>query len=160
MKVMTSDIIQVESSSLNYISGTSNLCNQFNRILGGDTHTFDHGVCMVMKSRSNIKPVVLGRNGQSFLLTPQMFTFESMTRDGMALCAGETVVLSDEIIPLVTKLRQHGIIVTAIHNHWLFDDPRLMFMHFESIDQPLSFARKVRDPLSVLTTEEVEEVSI
>lgn len=156
MKVLDTKNVQVETSTLNYVPSRPNLCNQFNRILEGEMHTFEHGVCTVMKSRSNIKPSILGRSGQSFLLTPQMFTYESMTRDGLALCTGETVVLSDEINPLVSKLRQHGIIVTAIHNHWLFDDPRLMFMHFESIDQPLSFARKVRDSLSVLTSKEVQ----
>jgi hypothetical protein len=156
MTVLVTSTVQIESSLLNYVSGTASLCDQFNRILGGDTHTFEHGVCTVMKSRSNIKPVVLGREGQSFLLTPQMFMFESMTRDGFALCSGETVILTEEITPFVTKLRQHGIIVTAIHNHWLFEDPRLMFMHFESIDQPLSFARKVRDAMTVLITEEIQ----
>ena len=53
------------------------------------------------------------------------------------------------------KLREHGIIVTATHNHWLFDQPRLMYMHFESIDQPLDFARKVRDAMRVLITRPV-----
>ncbi|MDD9781382.1 DUF1259 domain-containing protein [Priestia megaterium] len=84
-----------------------------------------------------------------------MFTFESMTGDGEALCSGETVILQTEINPFISKLREHDIIVTAVHNHWLFDQPRLMFMHFESIDQPLSFARKVKDALSVLTTRPV-----
>jgi hypothetical protein len=78
-----------------------------------------------------------------------------MTGDGQALCSGETVILQTEINPFITRLREHGIIVTAVHNHWLFDQPRLMFMHFESIDQPLSFARKVKDALSVLTTRQV-----
>jgi biotin operon repressor len=136
-------------------SNSSNLCDRFNNILGGSMHTFENGICTVMKSRTNIHPEVLGRRGRSFLLIPQMFTFESMTGDGQALCSGETVILQTEINPFITKLREHGIIVTAVHNHWLFDQPRLMFMHFESIDQPLSFARKVKDALSVLTTRQV-----
>ncbi|GIM46415.1 hypothetical protein DNHGIG_19640 [Collibacillus ludicampi] len=61
-----------------------------------------------------------------------------------------------EINPFVSKLRQHGIKVTALHNHWLFEKPRLMFIHFESIDHPLAFARKVRDALSVLTNQSVD----
>lgn len=91
----------------------------------------------------------------SFLLIPQMFTFESMTRDGFSLCSGETVILQSEINRFISKLREHDIIVTAVHNHWLFDKPRLMYMHFESIDKPISFANKVRDALNVLTTKEV-----
>jgi Domain of Unknown Function (DUF1259). len=126
-------------------------CEQFGRILGG-MHTSANGVCTVMKSRTNIRPVVLGRRGRSFLLVPQMFTFESMTRDGRALCSGETVILSSEINRFTSRLRRHGIKVTAIHNHWLFDSPRLMFMHWESIDHPVAFARKTKDALNVLTT--------
>ncbi|MFS0574557.1 DUF1259 domain-containing protein [Sporosarcina sp. 179-K 3D1 HS] len=133
----------------------SDICDEFNRILDGEMHTFENEQCIVMKSRLNIKPEVLGRNGRSFLLIPQMFTFESMTDDGLALCSGETVILEEEINPFISKLRQHGIIVTAVHNHWLFENPRLMFMHWESIDRPLSFARKTRDALSVLTSREV-----
>ncbi|MGG1575355.1 DUF1259 domain-containing protein [Fictibacillus sp. NRS-1165] len=137
------------------IIGNPGLCDEFNDILSGAMHTFENGICTVMKLRNNIKPVVLGRRGRSFLLIPQMFTFESMTKDGRALCSGETVILQEEINPFISKLREHGIIVTAVHNHWLFESPRLMFMHFESIDKPLAFARKVRDALSVLTTKKV-----
>jgi len=126
-------------------------CRRFSAVLGG-MHTAENGVCTVMKSRSNIKPIVLGRRAKSFLLVPQMFTFESMTRDGRALCSGETVVLSSEVNPLIQRLRRHGIIVTSVHNHWLFDRPRLLYMHWEAIDAPVAFARKTKDALSVLTT--------
>lgn len=126
------------------------LCNEFGRILGG-MHTSENGVCTVMKSRTNIQPRVLGRRANSFLLIPQMFSFESLTRDGRALCSGETVILTSEINRFTSRLRQHGIIVTAIHNHWLFDNPQLMYMHWESVDNPITFARNTRDALGVLT---------
>lgn len=129
----------------------SNLCNQFNNILNGAMHTFENGNCVVMKTRS-IKPTVLGRQGQSFLLSTEMYTFESMTADGQALCTGEIVLLQEEVNPFIRKLQNHGIIVTAVHNHWLFENPRLMYMHFLLIDYPIPFARKVRDALSVLKT--------
>jgi len=155
LRVLTTRDVYGDGSPITSDFSESNLCDRFNEILGGSMHTSENGICTVMKSRTNIHPRVLGREGRSFLLIPQMFTFESMTRDGRALCSGETVILQTEINPFISKLREHGIIVTAVHNHWLFDQPRLMFMHFESIDQPLSFARKVRDALSVLTTRQV-----
>ncbi|MGM9988320.1 MAG: DUF1259 domain-containing protein [Bacillaceae bacterium] len=157
MKVLTTRTVSGDSLSEKsdiYMPG-ANLCDEFNKILGGTTHTFENGQCIVMKSRTNIHPTVLGKNGRSFLLIPQMFAFESMTKDGLALCSGETVILQDEIENFISKLRKHGIIVTALHNHWLFDEPRLMYMHFELIDKPLDFAKKVRDALSVLTTKTV-----
>ena len=141
------------------LQGTHNnagaaLCEEFHRILGG-THTFENGVCMVMRSRTNIMPRVLGRRGNSFLLIPQMFTFESLTPDGRALCSGETVILQEEINPIISILRKHNILVTSFHNHWLFDQPRLMYIHWEKIDDPVAFARATREALSVLTNRPV-----
>nr|WP_309101283.1 DUF1259 domain-containing protein [Fredinandcohnia onubensis] len=127
------------------------LCDQFNDILNGEMHSLEDGDCMVMRSRTNIMPSILGRNTRSFLVLPQMFNFESVSRDGRALCSGETVILQEEINPFISKLRQHGINVTGLHNHWLFEKPRLMYIHFLSIDRPLDFANKVKDALSVLT---------
>ncbi|MBY8914497.1 DUF1259 domain-containing protein [Bacillus sp. YC2] len=155
MRVLITESVRAKSSTDDQMIEATGLCDEFNDILGGTMHTFENGICTVMKSRTNIKPIVLGRPGRSFLLIPQMFTFESMTSDGRALCSGETVILQKEINPFISKLREYGIIVTAVHNHWLFDKPRLMFIHFESVDKPLDFARKVRKALRVLTTEEV-----
>ncbi|HBZ08531.1 MAG TPA: hypothetical protein DEO65_01445 [Bacillus bacterium] len=147
------DARSVEFQAVRQVDGS--LCNQFSRILGGEMHTFEDDVCIVMRSRHNIRPVVLGRQGRSFLLIPQMFTFESMSQDGRALCAGETVILQEELNPFISRLREQGILVTAFHNHWLFEHPRLMYIHWLSIDQPLDFARKTRNALSVLTNRKV-----
>lgn len=103
-----------------------------------------------MKSRNEIRPRVLGRQGRSFLLIPQMFVFESLSSDGWALCSGESALLQEEFNPLVSKLRKYNIIVTAFHNHWLFDDPRLMYIHFMKIDDPVQFAFDVKDFFKVL----------
>ena len=131
------------------------LCEEFNRILDGSMHTFEDGACIVMKSRTNIKPRVLGRRGRSFLLIPQMFAFESLSSDGKALCSGETVILQEEINPFISELLEHDIIVTGFHNHWLFEDPRLMYIHFEKIEKPTRFAEEVKDALKVLTTKKI-----
>ncbi|KIE47039.1 hypothetical protein U732_1039 [Clostridium argentinense CDC 2741] len=79
-----------------------------------------------------------------------MFSFESPDHRGRTLNLGETVILQEEINDFISILRKHGILVTALHNHWLFEDPRLMYIHFESIDNPIDFARKVAEALCVL----------
>jgi hypothetical protein len=85
------------------------------------------------------------------MFVPQAYSYENMDRRGRALCLGETVILQSELNPFISRLRKQGIKVTAQHNHWLFDSPRLMYIHFESIDKPLDFARKVRFANRVLT---------
>lgn len=129
----------------------SALCRRFAQILNC-TPAVINGVCTATRSRTNIRPRVLGRNARSFMFVPQAYSFENRDRQGRALCLGETVILQSELNPFISRLRRHGIRVTAMHNHWLFDRPRLMYIHFESIDRPLAFARKVRDANRVLTS--------
>lgn len=129
----------------------SPLCQQFAAILKAQPQVIN-GVCTASSVRSNIRPIILGKNSKSFLTIPQAFSFESIGRDGRALCLGETVILTAEINPFVSRLRRHGILVTAVHNHWLFTNPNLWYIHFEKRERPLTFARSTRDALDVLTT--------
>jgi hypothetical protein len=124
------------------------LCREFARILGG-TGSVTNGVCLVQKFR-DIPFTILGRRTNSPLVNPQFFSFENLDSQGNALNLGETVLLQEEVNPLLTELRKRDIIVTAVHNHWLFEQPRAMYMHFESIEPPLEFARKVREAFRVL----------
>ncbi|MDF2719616.1 MAG: lppY [Paenibacillus sp.] len=129
----------------------SPLCRQFATILRAQPMVIN-GVCTASSVRNNIRPLILGKRSRSFLAIPQAFSFESIGRDGRALCLGETVILTAEINPFISRLRRHGIKVTALHNHWLFTNPNLWYIHFEKTARPLNFARDVRDALDVLTT--------
>ncbi|WP_245920652.1 DUF1259 domain-containing protein [Melghirimyces profundicolus] len=97
----------------------------------------------------------MGRRSRSFLTIPAAISFESRGRDGRALCLGETVILTREINPFISRLRSAGIQVTALHNHWLFTNPRIWYIHFQSIQRPLVFARNVRKASRVLTNRPV-----
>lgn len=124
------------------------LCQEFARILGGESMLIDEDVCLVQKFR-DIDFTIEGVPTRSPLVNPQFFTFE--IRGGKVLNLGETVLLQEEVNPLLTELRDRDITVTAVHNHWLFEKPRAMYMHFQSTDDsPLEFARKVRDAFRVL----------
>lgn len=129
----------------------SPLCRRFAAILRAQPQIIN-GVCTASTVRNNIKPIILGRRSRSFLAIPQAFSFENIGRDGRALCLGETVILTKEINPFISRLRKHGIKVTALHNHWLLTNPNLWYIHFEKLDRPLNFARDTRDALNVLTT--------
>ena len=52
------------------------------------------------------------------------------TGGGKAAITGDFVLIAKEVNPVLKALRDHGIEVTAIHNHMLDDQPRLYFMHF------------------------------
>jgi hypothetical protein len=113
-------------------------CQQLADIIGGEV-IVAFPVCVVQRLR-NINATILGRRTRSPLALPFALSFEN-NKNGRTLNLGETVILQEEINPFLTALRRRGIIVTAVHNHWLFDEPRLMYMHWENVGDPFEFAR-------------------
>ena len=67
--------------------------------------------------------------------------------DGKAAITGDFVLLDKEVNPVARTLRQHGIDVTAIHNHGLLDTPRLFYMHFWAVDAPAKLATGLKAAL-------------
>jgi hypothetical protein len=57
-----------------------------------------------------------------------------------AAITGDFVLLANEVNPVLKELIGHGISVTAIHNHMLYDNPRLFMMHFWALDSPEKLA--------------------
>ena len=45
------------------------------------------------------------------------------------MVAGDLVLLEDEVNPVMSAALDAGLSVTALHNHFLFDQPRVYFMH-------------------------------
>ena len=62
------------------------------------------------------------------------------TGGGKAAITGDFVLITKEVNPVVKALREHGIEVTAIHNHMLDDQPHLYFMHFWANDDAKKLA--------------------
>jgi hypothetical protein len=71
------------------------------------------------------------------------------TGDGRAAITGDFVLVDQEVNPVARALRQHGIEVTAIHNHGLFDTPRLFYMHFWANDDPAKLAQGLKAALDL-----------
>src|SRR5881296_1256005 len=69
------------------------------------------------------------------------------TADGKAAITGDFVLLDKEVNAVARTLRQHGIDVTAIHNHGLMDMPRLFYMHFWGNDDPAKLAQGLKAAL-------------
>jgi hypothetical protein len=66
------------------------------------------------------------------------------TADGKAAITGDFVLVDKEVNAVARTLRQHGIDVTAIHNHGLMDTPRLFYMHFWANDDPAKLAQGLK----------------
>ncbi len=69
------------------------------------------------------------------------------TSDGKAAITGDFVLIDKEVNTVAKTLRQHGVDVTAIHNHALMDMPRLFYMHFWANDDPTKLAQALKAAL-------------
>ncbi|GGA34721.1 DUF1259 domain-containing protein [Psychrobacillus lasiicapitis] len=118
------------------------ICKEFARIIGGQ-EGFAGGKCVATINRNEIHAKILGKR---FRVTSS-FSFESRDNRGQALCLGRVALLQKEVDSFVTSISKQGIIVSSIHNEWLFDNPNLIYVNIEADDDPLVFARKVRRAL-------------
>jgi hypothetical protein len=69
------------------------------------------------------------------------------TSDGKAAITGDFVLIDQEVNAVAKTLGQHGVDVTAIHNHALLDMPRLFYMHFWANDDPTKLAQALKAAL-------------
>jgi hypothetical protein len=70
------------------------------------------------------------------------------TGGGKAAITGDFVLIATEVNPVLKALRDHGIEVTAIHNHMLDDQPHLYFMHFWANDDAKKLAEGLKAALA------------
>jgi hypothetical protein len=75
------------------------------------------------------------------------------TGGGKAAISGDFVMLATEVNPVLRALRTHGIEVEAMHNHMLFDQPHLYFMHFWANDDAVVLAKGLRAALDATNSE-------
>jgi len=86
--------------------------------------------------------------------TPTPFGFGgwiAMTKgSGMDVMMGDLVLLQDEVNPVMSALLDNGIEVTALHNHFFWDEPRMVYMHVHGHGEPMDLARKVKPALDLI----------
>lgn len=124
------------------------ICEQFANNLGGKITESKPNSCSVEKDRNNISVTISGIPVKPVL--KGTFLFQGLNSSGRALNLGEIAVLQDELDKFSTIIKREGITISAIHNHWIYDNPRLIYVHFQSTENPLSFSRKVAEALKVL----------
>lgn len=72
--------------------------------------------------------------------------------DNNAAITGDFVLLDKEVNPVMKALTDNGIAVTALHNHMLYDNPRLFMMHFWAVDDPGKLAKGLKAALDLTNT--------
>jgi Domain of Unknown Function (DUF1259) len=111
------------------------------------------GVYKVTFPRNDIKVTVDGWTMPPFMGLGTWAAF-TPTKDG-AMVMGDTVLFEDEVNAAMSAALDNGLNVTALHNHFFFDHPKVYFMHIEgegSVDQLASAIRKVYDAAKQIRT--------
>jgi len=104
--------------------------------------------------RDDVKVVVDGWTMPPFMGLGTWASF-TPTKDG-AMAMGDTVLFEDEVNAAMSAALDNGLSVTALHNHFFFDHPKVYFMHIEgegSVDQLANAVRKVYDAVKKVRSE-------
>lgn len=107
------------------------------------------GVYRVTFPRADIPITVDGWKMAPFM---GLGTWAAFTKGGHseAMVMGDTVVFEDEVNPALSAALENGLSVTALHNHFFFDHPRIFFMHISgegTVDELAGAVRKVYDKI-------------
>lgn len=82
---------------------------------------------------------------------------------GQFMVMGDTVLFEDEVNPVMSAALDAGIEVTALHNHFFFDKPKVYFMHIGgmgSLDRLASGIRKMYDKVDELRKLQAEPAAV
>jgi hypothetical protein len=104
------------------------------------------GVYKVTFPRDDVKVVVDGWTMPPFMGLGTWAAF-TPTKDG-AMVMGDTVLFEDEVNAAMSAALDNGLSVTALHNHFFFDHPKVYFMHIEgegTLEKLASAVKKVYD---------------
>jgi hypothetical protein len=87
--------------------------------------------------------------------TPAPFGFGgwlAMTKGDMEMevMMGDLVLLEDEVNPVISALLDNGLEVTALHNHFFWEEPRIFYLHVHGHGSAADLARKVKPALDLI----------
>lgn len=108
------------------------------------------GVYKFSMPRKDMKVSVAGTTVQAGLALGSWVAFEKMGDKTMAM--GDLVLADSEVEPVMKKLEEGGVEITALHNHLLGETPRVMYMHIMAEGDAVQIAQTLHAALALTKT--------
>jgi len=113
---------------------------------GGD---FKDGVLKVNIPRNDLRVTINQRPA------PTPFGFGgwiALTKgtDGAEVLMGDLVLTEDEVNPVMSAVLNNGLDVTALHNHFFWEQPRMFYMHVHGMGSAADLARRVKPAIDLI----------
>ena len=115
----------------------------------GRSGDFKAGVLKVNVPRNDLQVTVAGMP----LPTPFGFGgWVAFTKGdaGMDLVMGDLVLTEDQVNPVMSALLENGIDVTALHNHFFWEQPRVFYMHVHGHGKAEELAKQLKPALELI----------
>ena len=108
------------------------------------------GVYRIGLPRSDLKVTLDGVNLKAGFALGGWVAFERMGDHAMVM--GDLVLTEKEVSPVMQKLEQSGIEITALHNHLLRSEPSTLYMHIVGQGPAVNLAKELHDALTLSKT--------
>ncbi len=69
---------------------------------------------------------------------------------GQDVVMGDLVLTQEEVNPVMSALLDHGLEVTALHNHFFWDEPRVFFMHIHGHGKAVDLANQLKPAIDLI----------
>jgi hypothetical protein len=120
------------------------------KALGKSGTEMPGGVYRVGIPRTDLQVALDGVTLKPTFALGSWVAFAPMGHDAMVM--GDLVLTEDEIAPVMKKLKDEGIEITALHNHLLRVRPATFYMHIHGHGQPEALAQFIHDALALSKT--------